>query len=703
MRNGSSGVVRMTFLAGMLGSIVAGAETNRVIDIPDVVVTADKEGLAVKSILGEMDIERPALSGTVDGLLENSAGIDLGRRSFAGNESRRLRIRGFDESRSLVLLNGRSLHGAGVYGGYYVDWASLSLENVKSVELIRGVAPAKYGNTLGGVVNILTADPVDEMQTKLSAAGGSLGTWSVRGGHAAPLGPLACNLTYEHYETDGYLRNAWFDRDSFGIGIDYTPTPRWQFGTEFNYSANESGMPVYNMPDAVNYDPSQPDSLGTQLGGPGLAFKNQPSTGPYYWGDGTYWEDQRFRLDVDLAWTGERASLKLGAYLMDQDRTEYFHAIDDPDRLILQRETTPEDNNYGWYAAGSWSTRHEDAHRIEYGAEGRYLGYGDALVSSVDPAYFMRAPTDSYAGDDKIQALHGVYVDDTWRIAERIDARMGLRLDAYEAEGPEAGAPTVDETGLSPRLAVTFHAWEGGDLSARFGIARRYPTLPEYYWWHSGYQPDERDDLRSEKAFQYELEVDQEMGQRLTASLRGYYYDVDHYIRTLFGYSPSRVVYNIDNVRFWGSELEVRYAFGQGFSVWGSTTWQKTRKEGDVLDAGSAVTDELTELPEYKIKAGIDYLDETGLHLRLSARYVDPREERTGWAPVGTTGGLNFETLDAFVDVDLQASYPLYRRERGPDIRATLVVDNILDDEIVEEYGYPLPGITAMAGIQAEF
>jgi len=703
MRNGSHRIVRAAFLAGALGAAGAGADTNQVIDIPDVVVTAGKDGLVVQDVLGRMEVERPALSGTVDGLLENTAGIDLARRSFAGNENNRLRIRGFGESRSLVLLNGRSLHGAGVYGGYYIDWASLSLENVESVELIRGVAPAKYGNTLGGVVNIRTAAPVDERQTRLSAAGGSLGTWTARGSHAAPVGPLAYNLTYEHYETDGYLRNGRFERDSFGAGIDYMPAPRWRFGTAFNYSVNESGMPVYNMPDAVNYDADEPESLGTQLGGPGLAFQSRPGTGPYYWGDGTYWEDQRFRLDADLAWTGERASLKLGAYLMDQDRTEYFYAIDDPNRLILQRETAPEDNNYGWYAAGSWSPRRAEAHRLEYGAEGRYLGYGDALVQAVEPAYFLRAPMDSYAGDGKIQTLQGAYVDDYWRITERLDARLGLRLDAYEADGPEEGAPTVEETRLSPRLAVTGDAWMGGELSARFGIARRYPTLPEYYWWHSGYQPAERDDLRSEEAFQYELEVDQKLGRRLTANLRGYQYDVDHYIRTIFGYMPSRVVYNIDQVRFRGSELEVSYAFGRGFRVWGSYTWQKTRKKGDVLDAGSAVTDELTELPEHKLKAGIDYVAEDGLNLRLSARYVDTREERTGWAPVGTTGDANFETLDAFVDVDLQASYPLYQRDAGPSIRATLIVDNLLDDDIVEEFGYPLPGITAMGGMQAEF
>jgi len=88
--------------------------------------------------------------------LDNSAGIDLKRISPGGDHGSAVTIRGFDESRCLILLDGRPLNAAGVYGGDYVDWSSLSTEDIERIEVIRGAKSAVYGNTLGGVVNIIT-------------------------------------------------------------------------------------------------------------------------------------------------------------------------------------------------------------------------------------------------------------------------------------------------------------------------------------------------------------------------------------------------------------------------------------------------------------------------------------------------------------------------------------------------------------------
>lgn len=50
---------------------------------------------------------------------------------------------------------------------------------------------------------------------------------------------------------------------------------------------------------------------------------------------------------------------------------------------------------------------------------------------------------------------------------------------------------------------------------------------------------------------------------------------------------------------------------------------------------------------------------------------------------------------------------PPFRRWRkgakGEDARLFLSIQNLLDEDYEEEYGYPMPGITFMAGFRASF
>ena len=118
-------------------------------------------------------INRVRHSRTVDGILTAGAGIDVKRSSPAGGKGRAVTLRGFDESRFLILLDGRPLNGSGVMGGHYVDWSSLSLDNISAIEVFRGPKSAVYGNALGGVVNIRTGNGLNRPEnTTLTASYG---------------------------------------------------------------------------------------------------------------------------------------------------------------------------------------------------------------------------------------------------------------------------------------------------------------------------------------------------------------------------------------------------------------------------------------------------------------------------------------------------------------------------------------------------
>ena len=669
-----------------------------------------------QDVVWPADLQRRSLSDTVEGSLERLAGIDLNRQTFAGNESGRLSIRGFDESRCRVLLNGRPLHGAGVYGGYYVDWHCLSLEDVERIEVIRGMAPAKYGNTLGGVVNVVTHCGSELPETRFRLGGArmedvdGLALWGASASHSWGHGPLLWSISAEHYDTDGYLRNAFVERDTFGAGLAFKFAPEVQLRFSGRYTKTKAGMIVYNMPDSPYYDRDYPKALESALGGPGLPFRSHgPGLwGSLDWGDGSYWRDERLSLSLALTRNADDFGFDIGPYFIDEDRSEYFMAVTNRHALVMRRDSEPEKNNWGWRADFNNTFEALGRHTLEYGGAGHYLGYGDMDVKSYDRSYYFGpappAPPhpnlQDSEGPGRVSEHNSVYVQDRWEVTKWLELFPGIRLDCFTADG-QAGADNIRQRRWGPRLAATLRPWEGGHVTGRYGRAYRFPTLPEYYWYYAGFQPLDRSSLMAESADQWELELGHDAKQRLSLSARGYCYDVDDYLRTIFGYWPSRVVYNIDNVRLWGVELEAKYKLPHGFFVWGNYTWQRTRKAGDVLDSSARLSRELVELPEHKLNVGVGYEKPKGLRAMLALRYVGDRSAIRG--DLATPGGAYLRSMDRFFDLDFSASYPIYAGKNGGQVRLEATVDNIVGQHYEEEYGYPMPGPTLRVGLAGDF
>ncbi len=686
-------------------------------DLPEMVVTGRKDELAGSSeIFTEERISDIDMSTTAEGVLENSAGVSLSRQRYSGNENQRLNIRGFDESRSNIMLNGRNLNGAGVYGGYYVDWDSLLVEDIERIELIRGASSAKYGSTLGGTLNVVTEKPSREPETTVRLRGGLIDEdaredmWNGLVSHSGGAGPFLYRLSVAHHDSNGFLRNAYSERELFSGSLTWLLTENLDLTFSGRYNDNESGMIIYNRADSPFYEPDEPESLGGFLGGPGLPFKNGPGNwGPYAPGDGSHWRDQRLNLDTNLSYETDDFDFDLRTYYMDQNRQEKYYSASDPGRLVFERDTFPEKDNWGWRADFESIVEAAGTHTIEYGADGSYLGYGEIDVKYFDPDYFISPSGRTHPNlldrwtdaPDTITRTEGGYVQDTWRVNDWLELKPGLRFDSYTAEGPTDQQVTVDEDKVGPRLACTVFPWGGGHVTGRYALAHRFPTIPEHYWWNAGFQPPDRGSLVPEEADQWELEVGHEFSSGTSLAARGYYYDVKDYIRTIFGYRPSRVVYNIDTVEFTGLELELSQPLPHNFRVWANYTLQDTKKQGDTLDASSELTDELVELPENRVNVGVGYEKPDGLRAELTARYVDSRSAFRG--NLSTTGQARLEGMGAFVDLEFAMSYPFYRGPHLTEARWELTLDNLLDDHYEEEYGYPMPGLTAITGVTMQF
>src|SRR5687768_16273349 len=126
----------------------------------------DSEGPAPVEIITRQQIERTGATNTNE-LLRSIATIDIfdqgetASNSPAGSGTATIRLRGFSESNTLVLLNGKRLPINALYdssgAGAAVDINMIPLSAIVRVEILKDGGSAIYGaDAVAGVVNFIT-------------------------------------------------------------------------------------------------------------------------------------------------------------------------------------------------------------------------------------------------------------------------------------------------------------------------------------------------------------------------------------------------------------------------------------------------------------------------------------------------------------------------------------------------------------------
>ncbi|MES2219044.1 MAG: TonB-dependent receptor [Pseudomonadota bacterium] len=134
---------------------------QRVSEVPDTMVIITAE-----------DIRRSGAD-DIPGVLRHVAGVDVLQWA---NDDADVSIRGYNQAyspRLLVLIDGRQVY-ADYYG--YTPWSTLPVElnEIRQIEVIKGPNSALFGfNAAGGVINIITYNPLYDEVNTASLAGGT--------------------------------------------------------------------------------------------------------------------------------------------------------------------------------------------------------------------------------------------------------------------------------------------------------------------------------------------------------------------------------------------------------------------------------------------------------------------------------------------------------------------------------------------------
>ncbi|MBN1898167.1 MAG: TonB-dependent receptor [Spirochaetes bacterium] len=239
----------LIFLFSLL--MVSSLMAEESISLEPIVVRAAKDESLAYNYTGSVEvITRDQIDHTpardIAGLLKTIAGLQVYTRS---DGSFVVDGRGFNNgagngSRVILLLNGMPLKN-GDNGA--MDWSLISLEEVETVEVIRGGTGTLYGDgAIAGVVNIITSDSQYPSSSSLKLSYGSFNTFGGLFSLNKRLQSGFYNLKFNYGSTSGSRRKSENETKNVKFTVAHFLNEKTEIEGNFHY-----GEAHYNFPTAI--------------------------------------------------------------------------------------------------------------------------------------------------------------------------------------------------------------------------------------------------------------------------------------------------------------------------------------------------------------------------------------------------------------------------------------------------------------------
>jgi vitamin B12 transporter len=175
---------------------------------------------------------------TVVDALRLVPGVTIARNGGIGT-STSVNIRGADSDQTVALIDGVKINDPSSPGGGF-NFGPLLVGNIRRIEVVRGSQSVLWGSqAIGGVINMITAEPTDALAANARAEGGWRNSGQIVGNVSRRFGPVAASIGAGWFRTDGL---SAFNEDRGGIERD---------GFE-NFAAN--GRLVIDLADSLSVD-----------------------------------------------------------------------------------------------------------------------------------------------------------------------------------------------------------------------------------------------------------------------------------------------------------------------------------------------------------------------------------------------------------------------------------------------------------------
>lgn len=522
-----------------VATMAGAAESSELIELDEVVVTATRTSSslaavpAAVTVVNAKDIEKKNVSRLGDALDQVPSlylrGGALGQSQGTVGTSG-MSLRGIDQTRTLILLDGQPIQDA---GSGKVNWRVPFMEDVARIEVVPGAFSSLYGsNAIGGVVNIITKQPdKHEFTAKIKKgwgdASGEDASIYFRDKMDNGLG-LVAGLGYQNrdsYVNDFVVRSPTCPAPPAPC-TPGTPVTGAQ-GTTTNagapaYIVGDKGVAPWRQLNAttkISYDLSGEDKLSG-----GIAYSE---TDLGYTMFNTYLRNATTGAPVSagtLAINGQRVTLSESNFVNNsplfESTARYFVGYEGVvgNGYLLKIDVAQIERQYRFVNANTASTWGAGAGtqtnapnsgtdgtvQLSFPVGDKHFAVGGLSLHSekVDGTTYTlsnwRDPAtrtgiaDGYSGDSTTASL---FAQDEVSVLDSLKVYIGARFDNWQTKGnyykntpaPATAVPYASRTAssLSSKVSAVYQAADAVTLRASFGQSFRAPTNNDLYSYAS--------------------------------------------------------------------------------------------------------------------------------------------------------------------------------------------------------------------------
>ena len=398
---------------------------KKVLKLEKVTVTAPKveQEIVLTPSTTTINVEKYKIPGTpqnIVDILKTLPTIDFRGRSDLVPEYDQMYMRGFDSMRFSIAIDGMTIQRPGMFGTTQVHFGTLPLWRIEEIEIIPGPHSALYwGKSEGGTINLktkkphkfLTLKPDITMESGFRSYGTQIHSFTAEGG----IRSFIYDFGFQHYETDGYLRNNSSDINNYACRLGYL-LPHEGFVT-FDVALMDETQetPVRNKPGDIDYDPDYPD------------------TPEGYWGYWPWQEPERDRKEYSYRLRWEQptpiGTWTLAAYYERQDWNRTWLA---PGTGWRGPEVEP-----AFVRSNRYNIQHRQGggkiqNRVRLGKHEFTVGFDIVQMWRGSPRSERYSQYGYHKPSHKRADLKAIYLQDKWDISPWLTFTGGLRYEYDE-------------------------------------------------------------------------------------------------------------------------------------------------------------------------------------------------------------------------------------------------------------------------------
>jgi vitamin B12 transporter len=627
--------------------LIAGAASSESNDtsLDEVVVVANRAPEPLSKVGNSVTVlDQQAIQDSqkvdMSSLLATTPGITFSRTGGPGN-SANVYIRGADSGHTMVLIDGVVVNDPSSTGGNF-DFGNLLVGDISRIEILRGAQSTLYGSqAIGGVINIVTAEPQPDLSADVQAEGGSLGTGLFKGGIGDKADNWSFRLGATYYATDNV---PTLDKRYGGAGVDPF------------HDTVVSGRATYDFTPDVQLDER---AYWTES----RVFYDGYSPVTFLLANYPQYEDVRQLFDytgVNFNFFDDRLKNRVAYEYTTTQHSDYNSAVDP----ITQSDSYRGDNS-----------------RVEYqGTVAVADGYQAVFGVQQEKSWIDTTP---YAPAHADTGQVGEYVQLQGEVISGLTLTAGERHDHYDTFGQHYTGQFAAAWSL-PSSTVLRASWSQG---------YKAPSLYQLY------SPYGNSALKPETSTGGDVGVEQHLwNDRVTLSATYFLTHFNNLIEfedcpgsplcTTLGQDGGYYV-NFDRAKASGVELQASATLTPELMVAANYSHIKTLDE----TPGSATEgQQLYQRPEDAANLSVTYSWPHSIKTTVAARYGGPSlDQNFNVYPTATVRLGGYTLLDLRVSYDVTDKLELYAR-----------VDNATNKWYETVYQYGTWGRTAFFGLRAK-